>query len=89
MKGISLHIFDVAAIGNFAALRHPQYPPLDLRHRAFGRRQGWLEERGETAILVGAGEPACDAVGVMLVPCAVCPSRRTARNARGRPAVGG
>jgi hypothetical protein len=37
---------------------HSQYPSLDLRHGAFGRRQVGLEERGETTILVGAGEQA-------------------------------
>jgi hypothetical protein len=69
---LAAHFFDVAAIGNFAALRHPQYPPLDLRHRAFRRRQGGLEERGKCTVPVGAGEPAGDAVGIVLVPGAVC-----------------
>ena len=49
------------------ALRHPQYPPFDLRHGKFARCQGRLEERAEAAIPVGAGEPGGDAVGIVLI----------------------
>jgi hypothetical protein len=52
-------------------LRHTQYPSLDLRHGAFGWRQVGFEERGEATVLVGAGETSGDAVGVMLVACAI------------------
>ena len=53
--------------GRLAASRHSQYPSLDLRHCALRWRQGGLEERDETTVLVGAAEPSGDTVGIMLV----------------------
>ena len=58
----SPHTFDVrggwhALLGSFA-LRHSQYPSLDLRHGAFGRRQVGFEERGEATVPVGAESQA-------------------------------
>jgi hypothetical protein len=71
LKGISLHFFGVRNGLHFAALRHSQDPSLDLRHGAFGRRQAGLKESGECTVLVGAGEPVGDTVGIMLVSRAV------------------
>jgi hypothetical protein len=52
-------------------LRYSQNPSLDTRHGAFWRRQVGLEERGEATVPVGAGETSGDAVGIMVVACAI------------------
>ena len=55
--------------------RNAQYPTLYLSYCALGRRQVGLEERSEATVLVGAGEPGGDAVGVMLITRPVLTSK--------------
>jgi len=47
--------------------RNAENPAFGLRHGAFGRRQGWIEECGDAAVPVGAGEPSGDGIGVVLI----------------------
>ncbi len=47
--------------------RNAENPAFGQRHGAFGRRQVWIEEGGEAAVPVGAGEPSGDGIGVVLI----------------------
>jgi hypothetical protein len=48
-----------------------QYPPLDLRDSALKRGQDGPQETGQRAVMVGAGKPSGDEVGVVLVDGAI------------------
>ena len=62
-------VYDFASVRDPAqgSSRNAQYPTLYLCDGALGRHQFGLEERSEATVLVGAGKPGGDAVGVMLI----------------------